>query len=294
MTTVYLPQDNEKDQPLIIADPAGNITAFAQPPEDFRAAALRIMAAYPAVEQVGFVFPPDAGEAVHAGTRRLWRLCMAGGEFCGNAARSFGLFVARETGLRGKTAVDIEISGSDGPLTVSVDTETGDAEVMMPLPTSSVPLQGAASYAVSFDGITHIIAEGAWADAPEEVLNRRFLEIKRMYDEAASGSPSALFCSLPPGFPRNPPAFGVLFYDTAKDMLRPAVFVAALGVLVFERSCGSGSAAFACYKTAGLADGEYAFDVRQSGGVIRARVIKERGEVQKLSIGGRVSLTYLA
>lgn len=258
---------------LAIADPAGNITAFALPVGDLRQSALRIMARYPDVEQVGFVYPPEGG------SQGRWRLEMAGGEFCGNAARSFGLYVARETGLQGKTTVDVAISGSAQPVTVTVDTGSGEAEAAMPLPTKMGPLPpGIANYEVVFDGITHIIVEGEWADAPESTLKLRFSEIAAPYLGA------------------KPPAFGVLFYDPDKHILRAAVCVPALETLVFERSCGSGSAALALYKAAGQPDGEYVpdgefvFDVPQPGGVIRTRLLRAGGNITGLFIGGRVTL----
>ena len=71
---------------LCIFDPTGNITALVESavePEAQPSAAARIMARFPAVEQVGFVCLPEREDEPVA-------LRMAGGEFCGNASMSAG------------------------------------------------------------------------------------------------------------------------------------------------------------------------------------------------------------
>jgi diaminopimelate epimerase len=59
------------------------------------------------------------------------------------------------------------------------------------------------------------------------------------------------------------------------------------GSLVFESSCGSGSAALGCWLAG---DGEAEYPVAQKGGLIRVRVRKEAGKVAALAIGGEVKL----
>ena len=82
---------------IVCANPAGNITIFVLNPP--RGKAERVQTAETLMvdpdlkaEQVGFVYPP----ATPSG---LWRLEMAGGEFCGNASRSFWLLDALKSGL---------------------------------------------------------------------------------------------------------------------------------------------------------------------------------------------------
>ncbi|MCL2271001.1 MAG: hypothetical protein FWC24_06635, partial [Treponema sp.] len=93
------------------ADPAGNITVFvlSRLGSAERARAAKALLADPDLkaEQVGFVTAPAVKEGI-------WRLEMAGGEFCGNASRSFGLLVAAECGLTGKHVLSVEISGMSG------------------------------------------------------------------------------------------------------------------------------------------------------------------------------------
>src|SRR6266478_8252681 len=75
-------------QRLVIANPSGNVTAIVldeTPREKMHDVGLTIQSAYPSVEQVLFV--ERKGNAVHGQ--------MAGGEFCGNAARALGFLLAK-------------------------------------------------------------------------------------------------------------------------------------------------------------------------------------------------------
>jgi diaminopimelate epimerase len=246
-----------------------------------RRIAHRVMRDYPAVEQTGFVIPgiPEAeGE-----TGRLWRLEMAGGEFCGNAARSFGLWVARKQGLCGKVAISITLSGAKDPLTVLADTENGEAEVALPPPrkTAAIRYRGEYLPAVIFDGITHVIIEGIDQNTDKTALAKTFFAVKEAaYNALAGDSADA----------QSFAAFGALFYDTATAFLRPAVFVSGIESFVFENSCGSGSAAFACHRARHLPDGEHRLALHQPGGTITTRVVKKTGRPAAIFIGGHVAI----
>jgi diaminopimelate epimerase len=264
---------------IVVADPAKNITLFVLDPvpeKEKRTAISRALLLDPRfkAEQVGFVMPP-------AGNRSCWRLEMMGGEFCGNAARSFGLYVARETGRRGLALVSIEISGMEGPLTVSADTENGRAEVEIPKPAAirDIEFEGRRLPLVVFDGIVHAIA----ADTPaaEETFHRIRAKIEKSCGEAEGLLPDAI---------------GVMFFDApgpqgAKPVMKPAVYVRATDSLVFESSCGSGTAALAAWETRNAGDGERVLAVKQGGGLIEARVCRENGEITAICIGGPVSLS---
>jgi diaminopimelate epimerase len=257
---------------LVIADPAGNITALVSGRVEDRAAlAHRIMADKALkAEQVGFVTEPD-GEA-----RKLWRLEMSGGEFCGNAARSFGLYAAGLSGLSGKHTVSVEISGMKGSIPVRVDTETGAAEVEIPGPVAEnvIEYEGRSLPVIVFDGITHVIAPGFKSD------EKMFYRVKEII-EAEGEAPEAL---------------GLLFWDEERLQMIPLVYVYAAGTLVFESSCGSGSAALGVWLSRNAADSgrgqaEHCFSLRQPGGTIETRVSMEHGRVRSVSIGGKVTLS---
>ena len=276
---------------LIRADPAKNITILVLdriPPEDRLPLAKAIMQD-PALkaEQVGFAIPP-------ASANGLWRLEMMGGEFCGNAARSFGLYAAKMQNLQGQLQVSIAISGMDTPVAINLDMQTNWAEAVIPGPRwvswkpetkplgSSAPPKGSVEYAglalpvCALEGITHILAPGI---APQEDA---FYAIKA----AAEGH----------GFQAS--ALGVMFFEPsplpARELvMNPAVYVYASNSLVFESSCGSGSIALGCYLSRDWEEGERRYDIRQPGGVIQARITKVNGEIRSTAIGGTVTLQEL-
>jgi diaminopimelate epimerase len=263
---------------LAVADPARNITVFVRDPPEAREERLRIARAILAdgeleAEQVGFVYPPVSGG--------LWSLEMMGGEFCGNAARSFGLYAALEEGRRGRVSLSVRISGMEGPVTVNVDTLSGWAEAEMPRPEFfdsldwSAPVSAAQERAlpvVVFAGITHIIAP----DIPAS--GETFRAIQERYERKISAA--AL-----------PAALGVLFRGSR--FMRPAVYVRDTDSLVFESSCGSGSAAIAAWESRALPDGEACYAIAQPGGVIETRVLRKAGENAAIYIGGAVGLKRL-
>ncbi|MDR0376563.1 MAG: hypothetical protein LBH70_02095, partial [Spirochaetaceae bacterium] len=265
---------------LLIADPAKNITAFVlnQVPANARAALSAALLADPALgaEQAAFVIPPGRG------SNRLWRLEMMGGEFCGNAARSFGLYVAGKTGLRGRGTVVIESSGAAAPIPVRVDTDNGWAEVEIPGPRSMTTLdfEGRALTVCAFDGITHVIAPDLRPG------KESFFAIKSAFEEGA---------------PSLPGAFGVLFAgppaDGADTAMTPVVYVYGTDSLVFESSCGSGSAALASAlalrKSGGIDGAEVRYRIRQPGGIIETRVVTRAGAVVSVAMGGLVTLRDL-
>ncbi|GHU64294.1 diaminopimelate epimerase [Spirochaetia bacterium] len=250
---------------ILIADPAKNITVFVLDKiEDKkqRSDISRALLAAPGLhaEQVGFV------------SREPWRLEMMGGEFCGNAARSFGLFAAREQGLSGKVSIPIEISGRHGSLLVELDIEEGRAETEMPIPCfETLEYQGRNLPVLVFEGITHVIAADLIAS------KELFYAIKNRLDTKPSSTPGS--------------ALGVMFYDTPSQFMTPAVYVEATDSLVFESSCGSGSAALGAWLSRDMGEGNARYEIKQPGGIIEVKVVKNEAKIQNLYIGGKVTLS---
>ena len=248
---------------ILRADPAGNITLFVLDPvplEERTEIAGRLMD-LPELkaEQVGFVCPPRQGCA--------GRMEMAGGEFCGNATRAFGMFTAREQG--GLSQVRVEVSGCDHPVTVDVDLAAGTARSEMPLPlwVKEVEAGGAAGRLVHLGGIAHLVVENV---APS----------REFFDRA-----EPLFQDIP-----GLDAYGVIFLEPETGKMTPLVKVPAANTLVWEGSCGSGSLACAVAQSQGLARGEFARDYIQPAGVVRATAVREDGAVTAAYIGGPVTL----
>ena len=248
---------------VTMADPAGNRTALVEgeiPRQDYGPVAAQLLGASDlAAEQVGFVCPALGDTAVG-------RLEMMGGEFCGNASRSFGLFMAQRRGL-GETEIPIEISGAKESLLVKL--QEGEAWVQMPLPkeitTLALPqLQGEVPL-VDLGGIVQVLLPGI---PPQEALGRE--SIHRVYDLTGS------------------PAVGVLFWSG--DTMTPLVWVKETDSFVWESSCGSGTLAVAAYRSQQTREGITALTLRQPGGVLRAQVRREEGVLVSASLGGPVTL----
>ncbi|MDR2434565.1 MAG: hypothetical protein LBD47_08345 [Treponema sp.] len=261
---------------IVRADPAGNITVFVLSPVADRREQTALAASLLAdpdlrAEQAGFVTPPADGG--------LWHLEMAGGEFCGNAARSFGLYVAGQTGVTGRGTVMITISGAPCPLPVFVDTVAGTAELAMggPLAETSAECGGRFFPVYVFDGISHAIAENIQVD--ERLLH----SLRKSLDAHPPAGLPAAAC-------RPADALGVMFYDSGRRFMRPLVWVRATGTTVFESSCGSGSAALGVWLARNVHDGGETTALAQPGGTIQTRVLKQGGRVQRISIGGKVGL----
>jgi diaminopimelate epimerase len=268
---------------IVIADPAKNITLFVLTPvpQMERARVGKLLMDDPGlgVEQVGFVLPPSQGAPLLGGValRRsspLWRLEMMGGEFCGNAARSFGLYVARRTGLSGQASLEVEISGARTPVKVLVDVEQGLAEASMPpaLEEGILLYEKAVLPVYFFEGIVHVIAGDM--EASERVFYAIKALLEKRFQEAARSD-----------------AVGVMFYDSAARTMTPAVYVRATDTLVFESSCGSGSAALGLDLARNRNSGETILALRQPGGTIKVRVEKLPGKAPSVSIGGPVTLS---
>ena len=248
---------------ILRADPAGNITLFVLDPvprADRIAAAVRLMA-LPGMEaeQVGFRCPPLFGGA--------GRVEMAGGEFCGNAARAFGMLMAQQLG--GLSRVQVEVSGCGQPVTVDVDLAAGTARAQMPLPrgVGRTEVDGCPATMVDLIGIAHLVVE----DVPPSLDFFRKAE--------------PLFWDIP-----DLDAYGVIFLDSAKGTMTPLVKVPAADSLVWEGSCGSGSLAAAIAQSRNAPDGPFVRTYLQPAGTVEAAVIRRDGEEVSAWIGGPVIL----
>ncbi len=243
------------------ADPAGNITLFVLdpvPPEDRAGIAARLMSGSDA-EQVGFLCAPVHGSA--------GRMEMAGGEFCGNATRAFGMLTAERLGR--PSQLQVEVSGCDHPVTVDIDWTAGTARTQMPLPrgVGRTEAAGHLGTLVDLGGIAHFVVE-------DVTPNAGFLE-----------QAEPLFWDIP-----GLDAYGVMFLDTKKGTMTPLVKVPAAGTLVWEGSCGSGTLAAAIAQSQDAPDGLFLRAYIQPAGTVEAAVIRRDGEELSAYIGGPVAL----
>jgi len=226
-----------------------------------------IMLRHSDVEQVGFL----------SGDKNNPRLEMAGGEFCGNAARSAAFWYL--DGKRGD--LDICVSGISRKLKAGV---CGDGEAYAEMPVKEISKENAA---VRTKGIFHIPLYGieflivdknktkeSFAEIPfdETNIKRLGLDLIKEY---------GLLTNL---------ASGVIFLDGGGSKIRinPCVWVKAVKTLFYETACGSGSVATAIQQAlfVGLEDN---FAIEQpSGKIIHCGLKMKDGKVKYAQISGEV------
>lgn len=249
---------------VIKANPAGNITLFVKTPvekSERGPLAEKLLAIEEfAAEQVGYCCPEAEGYDGH--------MEMAGGEFCGNASRAYGYMVAANKGVKGKSHMRLQVSGSDVPVEVDVDMDKGTARASMPLPrfVKECEAGGAGGTLVHLGGIAHFVIKGV--EPSVDFFNRAEAEI---------------FADM-----KDLDAYGVMFLDEESGRLTPLVKVPAANSLYWEGSCGSGSLSVAIAETEDMPDGDYSMDVVQPAGTVTVDVTRNDGNITSAYIGGSV------
>jgi diaminopimelate epimerase len=238
---------------FVKTSPTQNMTilvkSFVERPAQSETANLLMSYGSVYAEQVGFI--ERAENPLARG-----RLQMAGGEFCANAAMSLAVYLSREED--GPISVPLEISGSDGPIECLVrrnGENTYLASLTMSPPetigTIALPFHGdnVTLSAIRLRGITHIVVPAG------EFGN----ELRAAAEETALEWASEI----------DSPAFGIVFFDEKTCCIAPLIYVKDGGSMVWERGCGSASAAIGAYRAC-IAQRCLSTDVSQPGGVIRA------------------------
>lgn len=251
-------------------DPTKNITLLVTTPvaRELQAqTALWLLRHEPDAEQVGFLEPSINAAA---------RLQMMGGEFCGNATMSLGAWLCRKKKLAQGITHDflLEVSGADAPVSCSVTPVRHGyvGTVSLPLPqaveerTFSTGSATLTLPVVFLPGICHIIAPAGTFSRKEsgEFLRRWSAEL--------------------PG-----EAVGLILLDEVRMHIAPLVYVKPTDTAVWERGCGSGSAAVSCYLTH-RQQASQCLSIRQAGGTIAAVTLWNGEAVSSLSITGSVQL----
>ncbi len=255
--------------------PGGNDTALvcgtAFSKEEKKTVNDLIMKRHSNVEQVGFLDVSGRHE-----------LQMAGGEFCGNAARC-AAFQYLE-GRAGETRILVNSEDQiragiygDGRVWCGIPLREGGTSarrVMLPegKPAVIVSLKGIAYAVINGAGVLFDLADEAFLKAySKDLIARFFLDA-----EPAAG---VLFCSGPQG--------GRLGSEDTLDMI-PIVWVRDIDTLFRETACGSGSTAAAIAR-AWESGKDCALKVLQpSGMAIDADVRYSEGRVISAAISGDV------
>jgi len=263
---------------FIKVNPTENMTVFILDPlpRTAHASVARSILSYGCLhaEQVGFIEPPTHDLAG-------LRLQMMGGEFCGNATRALAA-VAVNRGYpsvekHGESySVDIEVSGAPTPLpcTVSIiGTNRYSVSAEMPLfefiQPISVPFenQDYSGIFVRFPGISHIIFH-----TTEVQLKEGFLE--------------AVLKALPEPCTD---ALGLMLFNESKCFLTPVVYTPETNSTVWERGCGSGTAALAA-ALAFESRSSVWMPIHQPGGILDVAAEWSHNTVCRIVLSGPVTI----
>lgn len=246
---------------FMVANPGGNITIFVLSPverKDYHTVAHKLLAQTELKgEQVGFI--------KSIGEHNVLEMC--GLEFCGNAGRAFGLYVAQQQGLKGQQTITIEESGADTPLQVQVNVDTGYTKIKMPQPLSV--REWGRGMLVDLGGIVHIVLKDM------EPSVEKFEQVKTAFyaDNTAT-------------------ALGVMFYNTQTETLTPVVYVDSVQTTYWEGSCGSGSLATAIVLNQQEDEnGSYSYSLQQPAGTIISTLEKHDGTLIAAYIEGIVTFS---
>ncbi len=285
---------------IIIANPAGNVTIFVK--DKFERSKYQDVAKQLldmkqfGGEQVAFILEtPACGRADG-------KVEMCGLEFCGNASRAFGLIKAKEMGISGEGKIFVDVSGCNEILSIDVNTKTGYTKVKMPNPLKMTKIDlrelqiGDDVQNLMGNSSTQSISALKDSLAPENSLSNTILVdlggIMHVIVQGIEASKTTF--DIIKNFVMkkfNPPAMGVMFYNSKDSSLIPVVYVKDVDTTYFEGSCGSGVTACGGALGISLGDGIHRFTFKQPGGIIDSAVEIAKGEIKSIYIEGKVELS---
>lgn len=258
-------------------NPARNMTILVESPvpRKRQQQTARELMAYDSIhaEQVGFI--------EKAGNPAAWaRLQMMGGEFCGNALMSLAALLALDRGLPPKISslIPLESSGVEGLVKIKVVPASSGVKCSLELPPPkkvSRALLKAGGHSlnttvVDMQGITHFVLPA------EEAKNWAETQAEELLNLWAEDCPSD--------------AAGLLLFNREDCSIKPLVLVKTIGSLVWEKGCGSGTAALGAM-LADEAKKSIKAKVSQPGGVITVKAGYADGRVKGLVISSLVRMS---
>jgi len=259
----------------IKADAGGNTTAMIKGQFD-RADYAKISSAIIekrelGIEQVGFIEKP-----INKTSKS--RLQMMGGEFCGNALRSFAAYLLLSdeyAPTSGMVRVPVEISGNEGTMYVLVvpgEKKRCLAMADMPLPIRIIHddnrFLGRISI-VEFEGIVHIVI---WDNITPD--DKYIIPVNEELEK----------------YGISKPCIGLMFFNKEEKKLTPIVFVEATKTAVHESSCGSGTAAVVCALSEMLQSSVPDLVLKQPQGELSASTTYENGKIINCGLTGEIFL----
>ncbi|PAB59852.1 hypothetical protein [Anaeromicrobium sediminis] len=242
---------------FIKANPTENMTVFIVDPiprSMYMEVAKKVMD-YSSIhaEQVGFIEKTSCENS-----EACVRLHMMGGEFCANATRALAAVLVQRGHCKiqrkeGEFIVPLEVSGSDEIIYCTVKPNNN---INSFISTAKIPLHRhikdfSVNYKdgirngtlVEFPGIVHLVIDSEGIDSKEEF----FINVKDQLKNLAYE------------------ALGIMFYNEAESYIEPLVYVKSTESLIWERGCGSGTAALGITLSHRLKEG-IDMIVKQPGG----------------------------
>ena len=221
-------------------------------------------------EQVGFV-----EKALNP--KALARLQMAGGEFCGNASLALCAWLKWKGKAENSdsSTVPIEASGLDELLCCEIK-KVDDyflGKISMPIP------ELVKDYYIEISGKEYCFAVVYMPGISHVIVNTEQIAIgEETIVDALISNLDAITCD---------DAFGVMHYDKKRRFLKPFVYVKTAGTKVWERGCGSGTAALGAY-LAYVSGRKTKAAIAQPGGTITVEAEIMDGIIANLTIEGKI------
>ena len=236
-------------------NPSGNITALVTkdvPRDKYQEISNKIMKSDPNIEQVGFL---------KKYSNSVFRLEMAGLEFCGNASRAFACFLVKEKYVNTNT-FEISVSGYDNLIECNVEKKgeeyysTINLKFHKPINDfiENKKLNNEEISVIHLPGISHTFLDQKKFKFDKENCLK---EAKKIIQELSL---------------INLPAIGVIWYDD--NQINPVVYVKDIDSLFYENSCGSGSIAYGIYQSY----------LKNKDGIFNFDVVQKNKEVVKVTI----------
>ncbi|MBO4301715.1 MAG: hypothetical protein J5861_08960 [Desulfovibrio sp.] len=250
--------------------PGGNITLLF-PAEQLatqtqtRLATAALEEAFLGGEQAGFFYAAEK------------RLRMAGGEFCVNASRAVGAFLAyqreRDTAFLPELQEEIHVSGWDTPVRLNIRglAPQWQVEAVLQLPSCPVEAGESGVGLVRLPGISHLLIDAQIHPLPDD-LHAAAAELRRCHNLDIE------------------PATGVVWWHQCGDQLNmlPLVRVRDIDTTFVENACGSGALALALSLSASQARKNFSI-MQPSGSSLNVRLFTH-GETLLAGIDGPVRL----
>ncbi len=212
---------------LVITEPSGNTTAivFGIDYHHHNIVARELHRKFPVLEQILFAHKHKENNS--------WHGEMAGGEFCGNAARSLGFVLSMQSDFQNQI---FTMSGINKPITVTSSGNKSSLSITTDIRQTTSFLGGAIVSLIHMEGISHAIF---FNDHPLfNYMQRKLQENGGKKFAISTFNSLGLTTQL---------ACGLIFVDRSNDssVISPYVFVRKTGTFHAETACASGSIAVA-------------------------------------------------